>query len=537
MDKIEIIESLQVAWSLSWLNVNEFVNSNVASTLVDFYDIINDTNNDSLSISPFDYYQLSNGILIKKQTNSEYVNKEREDIYDYLCDLYWDIVIDGFLLMLNKSTTLTNFDNFTSIVNDILILEKIYVLSIIELELIWKSYLSKVLINLIIENWISLDSAKLLWEFYYSDWDYENSFKFLNILLNTDYLNSDKDLLTKFIWLNKITNNNEWVEKLLSSFRLLLEKVEEWVDNDKELKNDLIFVYSNYIDYFLKSKEDFDKLEKASLMSINLWNEDANFHLIYSLLQKKDYINASEYYNKWITKTTTTEIIFCEGNLSEIENFYILWIESWIDWALEIMVDFYREQFIKNGYNSEYFFNFIDILSGSEYNLTENDDIFFELFSEQFNKLDNNKNILELVDMLFLKYSDNGFALFLEKMLLIISKNFHNKYDKNLEIKRTFTIWFENLAIIDQFNFEGIHDLDLYAKTVKWKVLLLSDIDYLNARFDELLLIFCSHVLNSIETYSKQLNIPIYLASIFEHYWFTEEMNMALRHDEFFENK
>lgn len=536
MDKIEIIESLQVSWSLNWLNVNEFVNSNVVSTLVDFYDVIYDANNDSLSISPFDYYQLSNGILIKKQTKSEYVNEKREGIYDYLCDLYWDIIIDGFLLMLNKSTTLTNFDNFILITNDILILEKIYALSIIELELIWKSYLSEVLVNLIIENWISLDSAKLLWEFYYSNWDYESAFKFLNILINTDYLNSDKDLLTKFIWLNKTINNNEWVEELLSSFTLLLEKSEKWVDNDKELKNDLNFIYSNYIDYLLVSRKNLDKLEKNSIISINLWNKDANFHLIYSLLQKKDYINASEYYNKWITKSTDTEIVFSEDNLSEIEKFYILWIESWIDWALEIMVDFYREQFIKNGYNSEYFYNFVDIVSDSEYIFIENDKIFFDLFNDKFQDLDNDKNILELIDVLFLKYSDKAFALFLEKILLIISKNFHNKYDKHLEIKRRFTSWFENLAIIDKFNSEWIHDLDLFAKTVKEKVLLLSDIDYLNARFDELLLIFCTYNLSIIERFSKQLNIPIYLASIFEHYWFTEEMNMALKHDEFFEN-
>jgi hypothetical protein len=117
---------------------------------------------------------------------------------------------------------------------------------------------------------------------------------------------------------------------------------------------------------------------------------------------------------------------------------------------------------------------------------------------------------------------------------MILSKNLRNKYEKHIDIKRTLTIWFENLAIIDEFNYKWITDLELFDKSVKWKVNLLWDQDYLDARFNELVLIFCSSYLENIDTFDNSLNIPMSLASIFEYYWLFDDMNIALKHDDFF---
>jgi hypothetical protein len=62
------------------------------------------------------------------------------------------------------------------------------------------------------------------------------------------------------------------------------------------------------------------------------------------------------------------------------------------------------------------------------------------MFSQEINRLDNDENILDLLDMLVIKYSKNGFALYLDKILMILSKNLRNKYEKHIDIKRTLTI-------------------------------------------------------------------------------------------------
>ncbi|MDP3380185.1 MAG: hypothetical protein Q8S84_01175 [bacterium] len=85
----------------------------------------------------------------------------------------------------------------------------------------------------------------------------------------------------------------------------------------------------------------------------------------------------------------------------------------------------------------------------------------------------------------------------------------------------------DNMELTDTLNEEYL----------KNKISLLNDEDYLDARFDELLLIMSVHNLQYVNTYSKILSIPSTLASIFDYFGMYKESNLALEYDEFFQKK
>ena len=537
-DGIDMMDTLQIVNEL-WSN-NNSVDVYVAWTLSSFVDIMDKSIENDLSISPFDYYQLENGTLIKKETSSEYINTIREDIYDFLCDTLWENIIDSYLVILHNVVTLDYINDFTLKITDEEIKENLFVLSVIELEIIWKKNLARNIIDILLKNSNYLDTYRVLGYYLYHVWEYSIAHKFLTKLVKTDFIKKDKELLTKYIILNKLVNNDEWIDELLYIFSQLLDSEYDSDNyNPDSFYEDLKFVHANYLYYYLKLNNNLDNLEEAALVSIELWNQQAYFHLIYACLQKKDYEKASDYYNNWELVDDENEIVFSENNLIDLEQFYILWIDIWVLWSMDLLVNFYKDQFTLYWYNEEYFNSLIEYVLDWQYDFTNNDDIFFEAFSIEMQKLDNDSNILNLIDILFDKYFTYSNPVYLEKMLLVLSKQLHNKYKNHLDIniKRTFTIWFENIIISNKCNLEWITDIALFNNMVKEKAQLLSDIDYLNARFNELVLKFCSENLEIIDSFPKKWNIPIYLASIFDYYWLLDSVNIALWSDEFFKIK
>ncbi len=548
MDRIDIIESLQVVWNIKTISLSNSVDNVIRITLQDYIDIIKKWNEKNLNINPLEYFQWTNWILIKKESNSEYINDVRIWIYNYLESVLWEINLKSLFLILNSATSLAGFKEYISHITDLTIIENIHVLSIIELELIWKRNLSNILINVIIdknnilelENIKSnkLDIYKVLWIFLYSIGDHIKSFELLKELQWTDELNKDKDLLAEYIMLNKILNDDKWVKDLLVHYYNILDTVYNSDDYDSlEFSEELAFLFENYLDYYLKEWNELEKLRDASLFSISLWNDNANFHLVYSYIKMGDFNQASSVYNAWKWNNQEEKIILSTENLIELEKFYIDWYENWIMWSINLLVTFYREQFELNWYNDEFFNNLVLYTSECNYNFSDKDNIFFEIFTEEFEKMDNNEKILELIERLFIKYSSSSFSLYLDKILLVISKYLHLKYNDNLNILKIITIWFEHLAIIEELNSIDSWNTELYNKKLIEKVNLLWDLEYLEVRFNELLYKFCVFNLSNIDNYSKDLNIPIYLASIFEYYGMFEDMNKALEYDEFFKEK
>lgn len=91
------------------------------------------------------------------------------------------------------------------------------------------------------------------------------------------------------------------------------------------------------------------------------------------------------------------------------------------------------------------------------------------------------------------------------------------------------------MAVIDASRDNQELSETLNEEYLKNKISLLNDVDYLDARFDELLLIMCVHNLQYVNTFSKILDIPTTLASIFDYFGMYNETNLALQFDDFFQ--
>lgn len=329
-DTIELIDWLQIE-NDEQIKLKKNTDLVVNSTIDNFESIIESNNEYELNISPLESIQLKSGTIIpKKQSDSDQINQYRYDTYKYFKWVYGDEWINNFFILVNSSKSLSQIDNFTLDIKDIDILEKIYWLFIIELELIWKSNISKWIINILQNNDISLELNKILWVFFYYEWNKDLSYMFLSELHKTSYLCQDKELLSVYIDLNKDFNHVKWIEIYINFyFDIVIDnheknKLDINYDNEKFI-NELLFVYENYIDYYTLVESDSKKIIWLSIKSIELWNTNSNFHLIYWYLLEKDYESASNLYNQW--KWSDDEQLVTFTNKSEIEEFYIFWTE------------------------------------------------------------------------------------------------------------------------------------------------------------------------------------------------------------------
>ncbi|MDP2090718.1 MAG: hypothetical protein Q8K30_03895 [Candidatus Gracilibacteria bacterium] len=538
MDKIEIIDNLQVINTYDKMSISENVNHVLEDTIDYYYDLIGNPKDIQLDISPIDYYQGLNGVLIKKESQYKYVNDYRLNTYNYLSSKYSKKWVDNLLMVVNNSNTGTYIDKLTENIYDIGDLELIHLLVYIEADMIGKSDLYKIFLQQLQFNLIYNDTAKVLGMHLFEKLDFRKSYEFINLLKETNLLIKDKDLLYIYIILNKIVNNDIGADILLDRLSDIIAREYDKgiIDNDKFIE-ELQFVYSNYIDFYLKFDEKYDNLIQVSEQAVRLGDETANFHLIYGYIQKGDILNATHIYNKWRGYSKKNKSFLGKNPINTLEEFYLYGCEIGIIGATELLIKFYREEFENNGYNDDYFQKLLFYTMIGEYYFTDEDNIFFECFNTYIDGLEVQNKIFGLVDMLFDRYIETGFALYLDKILGICSKILRGGYNGNIEYKRKVSIWIEKMAVIDasRDNMELTDTLN--EEYLKNKISLLNDEDYLDARFDELLLIMSVHNLQYVNTYSKILSIPSTLASIFDYFGMYKESNLALEYDEFFQKK
>lgn len=536
MDKVEIIDGLQVLNTYDRMSINEKVVDALEDTIDDYYDLMKNPQENQLDISPLDYFQWENGVLIKKESENEFVNTYRYETYEYLCNKYSKKRLDDIFYVVNTSNSWTYIDKMLENIYDIWDLEMLQVLVYIESEFIWKSRLYNHYLSKILNDLVYNESAKVLWLFLYEKVEYRKSYEFISKIKETNHLILDKDLLSIYIILNKVVNNDEWTDNLLELYSNIISKeYDKWTIDDEKFKEDLSFVFSNYIDFYLKFSKNYDNLIQSAEQAIILWDETANYHLIYWYIQKGDLLNATHVYNKWRWYKKNKKSFLWKNPINSLEEFYLYWCELWIIGATELLIKFYREEFEYNWYNEDYFEKILFYSMDWEYDFSEKDNIFFECFNKYVDWLDNEKKLFWLIDLLFDKYIETWFALYLDKILWICSKILRWWYSWNIELKRKVAIWIEKMAVIDATRDQAELWDTLDDEYLKQKVALLSDLDYLDARFDELLLIMCVHNLQYVNTYSKILSIPTSLASIFDYFGMYNESNLALQFDEFFQ--
>ncbi len=536
MDKIEIIEGLQVLSTYDRMSIDEKVVDAMEETIDDYYDLMKNPQENQLDISPIDYYQWVNWVLVKKESENQFVNQYRFETYDYLCKKYSKKWMDNLFMVLNTSNSGTYIDKMLEIIYDIWDLEMIHTLVYIDSELIWKSLLYKHYLSKIQNDLVYSESAKILWLFLYEKVEYRKSYEFISKIKETNLVILDKDLLCIYIILNKVVNNDVWSDELLEHLSNIISKeYDKWTIDDEKFKDDLSFIFSNYIDFYLKFDKKYDNLIQSAEQSVILWDENANYHLVYWYIQKWDLLNATHAYNKWRWYRKNKKSFLWKNPINSLEEFYLYWCEIWIIWANELLINFYREEFENNWYNDDYFEKILFYTIDWEYEFSEKDNIFFECFNKYVDSLDNDKKQFWMIDMLFTKYIDTWFALYLDKILSICSKILRGWYAWNPELKKKVSAWIEKMAVIDASRDNQELSETLNEEYLKNKISLLNDVDYLDARFDELLLIMCVHNLQYVNTFSKILDIPTTLASIFDYFGMYNETNLALQFDDFFQ--
>lgn len=532
MDKVDIIGWLQVMNTTDWMQIHERVNNAMENLIQDYYQII-ETSNDSLDISPLDYYQWTNWVLVKKTSANEVVNKYRIETYNFLCVQLWKDIVNNFIFVINSSSSSKYLDDMLKNITDIWVLEMIKVLVCIESKLVWKLDMYVWYLDHIYDNWIYPESSKILWIILFEYHYYDVSYEYLSKLKDIDAVWNDIDLLYSFIMLNKILNKNEDAFLFLNKLSTFIdESFENWDIKDIDLKEYMIFIYQWYLDYYILTDSDFDELISCADVAISFWI-DAYYHIIYWYLQKWDVLNATNYYNKWRWFRKNKKSFLAKNPIKTLEEFYLFWAENAIYWSTELLLKFYREEFENNWYNEEYFDNMLFFVLDEWYEFSQKDNILFEEFNKYYESQDNDKKVVDLVEELFMKYSETTFALYLDKILIIISKMLRWKYKNINKVKKAVTVWFENLALMDD---KSVSDKE-YFEVLKNKVLLLSDNDYLDSRFDELIIKFCIHISWFIETYStSKMQITTSLASIFDYYWyaFVNYKELAFENDMFF---
>lgn len=195
---------------------------------------------------------------------------------------------------------------------------------------------------------------------------------------------------------------------------------------------------------------------------------------------------------------------------------------------------FYRAEFNEKWYNDEYFDRAVKLANKYWYKFTDKDNVFFDEFTNMVDSLDKEETIIDLIETLFKKYSWVKFALYLDKIYLIITKCLRNRYDNNFEVKKYITLWFENLHLLEEYMSKNGATQDEYLKELREKTKYYSDEKFLNMRFSELLLKFSEFQLKDVDTFHKKLDLPVYLASVFEYYNLLGDMNKALKEDSFF---
>jgi len=537
IDKINWLYTLGLT---GWEWLEENVNLVINTTLEETHNIVSKSQKTDLDISSLDYFQWLNGVLVPKESWNPDINEYRKTLYLYLEWIYWEFWIKSFYTILNTSNDLSRYKLFLSKIKDKKILEFIYVLSTIDLMLVWKYNLSAMIYDELEINWMSYEAKMNIWLLMYEYRAYEKAHKLFADLIWTPVLDDNKSLLAMFILLNKVIYHDKWNIGLINLYaKVVIESFGKWETSKDEFDWELQFVYQNYLDYYIRVEKDYNKLIEYAYISIDLGVKTSYFHVIHAYLELWEYESASEAYCEW--KQLDRDITYFD-DIDNIEELYFTWGDMGIVGSIECIIWFYRYMFEIEWYNEEYFLNMIELISWWGYDYNEKDKIFFDLFDKEYEKQEESDNFLHYLADLFNKYAYNDFWWFVDKILLIIAKASRNRYEENMEVKKVIRMWLEKITLIEEIGLNKIDENDkwlLAIKNLEYENRLNElenknlDDELLNARYEELVLKFSLDILNIADTYSDELQIISSLASIFEYYWLYAPMNDALSLDKY----
>lgn len=540
VDKVNIINSFQVVWNTDCLDLNDYVHSRVNKTLDNFFDVVEYDIKNELNISHLDFYQLSNWIFVQKNVTNKFVSEYREKIYTYFENKYWALWIETFFYVLNSSLWLYFIEKLKLNLEDDFDIENMYILSIIELELIWKSDLSKNVLFNFLDTCLNPEICKVLSLFFYEKKSYDYAFKFLIKLSDTDIF-LDKELFDIYYFLHYSWLIDKDDKKLSDNrfFTILSERENDvYIKHKHSLKDNLSFVidkvniYQYYLDYYIKHDKEGSLISKYSNLSLELWNKKSCYYIVYSELLANNYVYANEIYlkykNEWIFNY---DLKFWKYRTEDYEKFLLSWVEKWIFWFTDLYVNYYRDFFSNNPFNKDIFYNFIIFCKNNNYVFADDDKIFFTKFNDYHIENDNDFNITTLLDEIFHQYEITFFELYLEKILIFISKVLRWVY------KNTIYIKYEILKKFEKFSLKQYYpeNSQIFKKYYIERISLLDNLDYLEFRFDEMVKLFVLNEKKHIKDVSNDFMISSILASIFEFYWMKNELNEVLVYDKFFE--
>jgi len=490
-----------------------------------------------LAISPMDFFQTPNGVIIRKETKNQSVTDYRNLSYKALCKYIWRELVDNILYTINNSIDTGAIDDILTWISgkemnqDSIqtMKETIMALSVIESEIVWKGDIFRNYTLYLLLNCKCYTTLKILALFMNERWYYDMAFKFVSELKDSKILLKDKELLQLYIELNIRFNWGEKLNgKIINAYWMLIGKLEVPIEENDILlyKKDYKLLYEATLISYLKDWGDPKDIIKVANCSRNLWSKISDFYLVYWYILKWDLEIAKSFYQRWKWQINL-EINF-------LEDFYIYSAKLNIPWSIELLMTYYRNEFKTKWYNEDLFNRLINVARIINYNFTENDKIFFYEFEKYYLEKENEDDIFELIWELFMKYTETKFHLYLDKILLICSKCLRSRYENSQDVKATLTYWFENLFILDKYIWQEVSN-ELLSEELSKISELLEDDDYVNKRFNELLTVFSIHILNVIQSDWNDWTISTSLASIFEYYWMHEYVNEAINVRWFFE--
>ena len=568
--EIGIIEHLQLWWrrdivtkksdDLPLIAANKYWRTFIDETdiaeeallaLDDFNASLNFSLDDDFDISSLDYCQSPSWALIKKNLgfnnskHSNYIEETRWRYYDNLKEYFWLAWMDEFYSLINWWVWFWEFFDFCINSGWKEVVEKICVFSLIELELIWNEWLSNSIYNYLLEIWVDYNSIRFLTYFYFSRQEFNRAYNIVLKALWTKELTEDKQMLEQAITLSAL-NWDEWDKDLLSSYLNIVENEYRFSTISKDdYLDDKSFYYERLIGISIKEWADIYEVIELAHLWLESWNSDSYYYLIHCYLVLENYKIASKYYSEWNLDNWDT-LSFTDADDREI--FYMNWLNENYPHSAKLLVDFYREEFTLNWFNDSYFNQYIDLLKDYDYKFNDDDVIFFDKFSDTVDSYDNEKGVSKILILLFWKYEKLSFILYLDKILILISKYLRWIYGENDKIKNIITFCLERITLSEELMKNELFDVELFNSEINIKKMLLEDKVVLNERFRFLLIKFARSSLDNALLQSSNVeaikllpddytSLSMSLASIFEFYGLHEDKDKALKFDSFFNER
>lgn len=466
-------------------------------------------NNDEFS---FSNYQSLEWVIIKKQSENEYIENYRYSLYQYILKEKWKFWLDNLYKLINNTLDQKSINSYIDDFWYHIKWELIRIFVLIELELIWKDFMTHEIVSYFEEKIILKESIKIIWLFLYEKWYNKNSYIFFSNINKKEIIN-DIQLLEIYIDLESLFGNWDNIKYLLQEY-------------NKNNEMDLIYYFEKYFEYYIRTNKDLDEFEDLSLKLIEDWYEDAYFVLIHYYISRWDFKSATFEYNMWLNKEN-------DSNILAVDDFYLHCWDLWVENSMKLLIKYTKDKFIRNWFDINFFNKVCHLIRKNSHNI-ENDDLeLIEMYIDYCDNIQNEENICNLINDLFMKCKLLNLYIFYDRLLLISSKYIHWQYS-NQEIEKTITKRFEKLIFINESNQISFNDTYLWDNSVDLSVFEKWQYN-IKTNFDELLIKFCLFCLQYLQVvwWIETLNNNN-LTSIFDFYWIKDLSNYTVNYNDIY---